>query len=177
MASTRPAGRTVSWLTDRQRHGGIDRVAVPGGGALWLCGRHLIAPDPEGTLAMVGAGGVVCLNERHELVDRYPDYVTWLGRDPRASWSPIPDLGITSAEAMTHLVAETRRRLDEGDLILHCGAGMGRAGTVAVGVLLAAGVDPAAALDMVATARPGAGPESGAQSELVAMWSLRSSHP
>lgn len=171
MASARSAGHPVSWLTDRQRHGGIDRVEVPGGGAMWLCGKHLIAPDPAGTLAMVGAVGVVCLNERHELAERYPDYVAWLGRDERAAWNPIPDLGVTSPEAMTDLVVETHRRLAGGDLVVHCGAGMGRAGTVAVGVLIAAGLDRAAALDSVATARPGAGPESGAQAELVNAWS------
>jgi hypothetical protein len=160
-------------LTDRQRHGGIDRVGVPGGGALWLCGKHLIAPDPEGTLTMVGAAGVVCLNERHELVERYPEYVAWLGRDGRATWSPIPDLGVTSPEAMTDLVIGIRRRLDDGDLVVHCGAGMGRAGTIAVGVLIAAGLDGPSALDCVASARPGAGPESGAQAELVAGWSVQ----
>ena len=48
----------MSWLTDRQRHGGIDRIEVPGAGALWLCGKHLIAPDPEATLTSVGAGAI-----------------------------------------------------------------------------------------------------------------------
>jgi hypothetical protein len=161
----------MGWLTERQRHGGIDRVEVPGAGALWLCGKHLIAPDPEGTLSAVGAAGVVCLNERHELVDRYPGYCEWLGSDRRALWSPVPDLGVTSPEAMTDLVVETRRRLDDGDLVVHCGAGMGRAGTVAVGVLIAAGLDAASALAVIAAARPGAGPESGAQADLVARWS------
>ena len=161
----------MSWLTERQRHGGIDRVEVPGSGALWLCGKHLIAPDPEATLASVGAVGVVCLNERHELVERYPGYVSWLVEDRRAQWSPIPDLGVAASDVMAGIVAGVRARLDGGDVIVHCGAGMGRAGTIAVGVLIASGVELDAALTAVATARPGAGPESGPQAELVAAWS------
>ena len=160
----------MSWLTERQRHGGIDRIEVPGAGALWLCGKHLIAPDPEVTLTSVGALGVVCLNERHELADRYPDYVTWLASDPRATWSPIPDLGVAAADVMAGIVAGVRGRLDDGDVIVHCGAGMGRAGTIAVGVLVAAGLDAGTALTRVAAARPGAGPESGPQADLVAVW-------
>lgn len=160
----------MSWLTERQRHGGIDRVEVPGIGALWLCGKHLIAPDPEATLGSVGAAGVVCLNERHELVDRYPDYVAWLTDDPRALWFPIPDLGVAAPHVMAGIVTDVRARLDDGDVIVHCGAGLGRAGTIAVGVLIASGFGVDAALTTVATARPGAGPESGPQAEMVAAW-------
>jgi protein-tyrosine phosphatase len=50
---------------------------------------------------------------------------------------------------------------------MHCGAGIGRAGTVATCVLLAMGVGREDALRNVAEHRPLAGPEAGAQHEIV----------
>ena len=66
-------------------------------------------------------------------------------------------------------VADLTRRLDEDEVLLvHCGAGIGRAGTVAVCVLMALGVPAADAQATVAANRPMAGPEVGAQRELIA---------
>jgi protein-tyrosine phosphatase len=59
-------------------------------------------------------------------------------------------------------------RLDGGaSLLMHCGAGIGRTGTVATCVLLAMGVGREDALRTVAEHRPLAGPEGGAQHEAV----------
>ena len=161
----------MSWLTDRQRNGGIDSVVVPQLGTLWLAGKHRVAPDPEQVLIGTRAGSVWCLNEPHELADRYPAYVTWLENDDRARWSPIPDLGTPSVQQMTGIVDGVRADLESsGSVIVHCGAGFGRAGTVAACVLISAGVTAADALAAVSSARPGAGPESGLQAELVAHW-------
>ena len=52
-------------------------------------------------------------------------------------------------------------------MLVHCAAGFGRSGTVAVCTLVALGVGRREALERVATDRPGAGPEVGAQRELV----------
>ena len=57
----------TEWLSERSRNGGIDEVPVVTSGQLWLCGKHFVGPDPEGTLARTGASVIVCLNERHEL--------------------------------------------------------------------------------------------------------------
>ena len=80
------------WLDERSRNGGIDEVPVPGPGRLWLCGKHFIGPDPEVALERTGAAVVVCLNERDELEDRYPEYVDWLLHTAadRAIWFPLP---------------------------------------------------------------------------------------
>jgi hypothetical protein len=163
-----------AWLSRRQRDGGIDRVPLPAGvpGELWLCGKHAVAPDVAGAIAEVGGSAtVVCLVERHELADRYPDYVAWLddAGPATAIWSPIHDLHAPAHQQAAALVDEMTARLRSGaTLLMHCGAGIGRTGTVAIGVLLRLGLDRATAEQVVADARPGAGPEVGGQRQLVA---------
>jgi protein-tyrosine phosphatase len=161
----------AGWPSHRSRDGGIDAIPLPRpNGALWLCGKHVTGPDPEAALARVGATTIVCLNERHELEDRYPEYVAWLAahRGERAVWFPIPDLHAPAVEVVMPLLDELRRRLDDGErLLMHCGAGIGRAGTIAACLLMAMDVDADDALAVVADHRPMAGPEAGAQRELI----------
>ncbi len=160
-------------LTDRHRDGGIDEIPLPGGvpGRLWLCGKHVVGPDIEAALGRVSATHVVCLVEHHEIADRYPAYVDWLGRavpDGRALWFPVPDLDSLSAERMQPLFDHVLGRLSGGDhVIVHCAGGIGRSGTTAVAVLLHLGMALGDALDHVRRHRPMGGPEVGAQLELV----------
>ena len=131
---------------------------MPGPGRLWLCGKHFIGPDPEVALERTGAAVVVCLNERYELEDRYPEYVDWLLHTAadRAIWFPLHDMHAPPLDEVQPLFAEIARRLDEDEgVIVHCGAGVGRAGTVAVAL------DDA--LATVASSRPMAGPQTLAQ--------------
>ncbi len=163
---------TASWLGPRSIDGGLDEVPLPAHlpGRLWLCGKHLVGPDPDAARRRAGADLVVCLNERHELADRYPDYVRWLddhGHD-RARWHPVPDLGVRPHDEMVLLVDEVSAELRRGSsVIVHCGAGIGRAGTVAAAVLVRAGASVPDALAVVAAARPMAGPEAGAQTAFI----------
>ena len=157
----------MSWLSERSRNGGIDEVPLPrGAGRLWLCGKHFIGPDPEATLERTEASTVVCLNDEAELVHRFPTYVRWL-RDndgQRAVWWPVHDMHAPGLAGLTALVALVRARLDAGEgVVVHCGAGMGRAGSVAAAVLIAYGASVDAALAQVAASRPGAGPQTLAQ--------------
>jgi protein-tyrosine phosphatase len=110
----------------------------------------------------------VCLNERHELVDRYPAYVEWLitERGARATWFPVPDLHAPLVADMEQLVDGIIARLGDG-VVVHCGAGIGRAGTTAVAVLVRTGVALDEALATVDRHRPGAGPEVGEQRRVV----------
>jgi protein-tyrosine phosphatase len=161
----------MAWPSGRSRHGGVDEIPLPHGpGRLWLCGKHFIAPDPEAALLSVGATTAVCLTEEHELLDRYPAYVDWLRRQPpeRALWYPIPDLHAPNVSGAVDLLNELGDRLAAGQgLLMHCGAGIGRAGTMAVGVLMSMGLPADDALATVAGNRPMAGPEVGAQLDLV----------
>ena len=157
----------------RSFDGGIDEIPLPDGvdGRLFLCGKHVVGPDPEAALARVGGTSIVCLNQRGELEARYPGYVAWLHehRDGRAVWAPIHDLGAPQVHVAEVLVTEVVRRLDAGEtVVMHCGAGIGRAGTMAVAVLHRLGETVEAAGRTVRAHRPMAGPEAGAQSELLA---------
>lgn len=160
------------WPRGRSVDGGVDEIPLPSSvpGRLWLCGKHAIGPDPERLLAATGATAVVCLTQRSELDDRYPDYVRWLddqGPD-RATWFPIHDLGAPPLEQYLVLVERVSGRLAAGTgVVAHCAAGLGRAGTLAVAVLMRAGRERPEALAHVAAHRPMAGPEAGAQAELL----------
>jgi protein-tyrosine phosphatase len=160
-----------AWPSERSRHGGADEIPLPtAGGRLWLCGKHFIGPDPEAALDGVGATAAVCLCELPELADRYPGYLSWLraNQPARALWYPIPDLHAPDLEPAMALLDDLGTRLRSGQsLLMHCGAGIGRAGTLAAGLLVAGGVPLAEALDRVAAHRPMAGPEAGAQTELL----------
>jgi protein-tyrosine phosphatase len=161
----------MSWLGPRSVDGGVDRIPLPqGSGALSLCGKHVVGPDPDAALARAGATTIVCLNERYELEERYPQYVEWLERHrgDRAVWHPIPDLHAPSLDEVEAFLDELVDRLDAGEsLLIQCGAGMGRAGTIAACVLIVMGVVPEDAVRTVAAHRPLAGPEAGAQERLI----------
>ena len=152
--------------------GGVHHVPIPGvEGRLWLCGKHAIAPDVHAMLERTGSSHVVCLVQRHELVDRYDDYLEWLdiaSLDGRATWHPIHDLTAPGRDEFVRLVGGVHTRLAAGEgLVVHCAAGKGRAGTLGVALCLAAGMPLAQALDTVRQHRPGAGPEVGDQLALV----------
>ena len=157
--------------SERSRNGGVDRVSLPDSpGGLFLCGKHFVGPDPEGAIARVGATVVVCLSEEPELDDRYPEYVSWLrvNQPARAVWFPIPDLHAPAVDDAEQMLEQLRARLEDGaTLLVHCGAGIGRAGTIAAALLITMGLELDDALATVAAHRPTAGPEVGAQADLL----------
>ena len=158
------------WWTDRARHGGLDRVVVEGApGSLWLCGKHLIGPDHRAVVERTGAAMVVCLTHGHELEGRYDDYLAWLrSGDPVARWVPVHDLSAPPVDVAVALVDDIGSRLDAGEsVVVHCAAGIGRAGTTAAALLVRRGATPEQAVAHVAASRPMAGPEAGAQTDLL----------
>lgn len=162
-----------AWPRGRARHGGVDEVPLPArvAGRLWLAGKHFVAPDPVAALASVGASMVLCLCEEGELAERYPGYVTWLRSEAPLGWAwwhPIPDLHAPPLDEADALIATVASQLRDGAAILaHCGAGIGRAGTLAAAVLIHFGASLDSALATVAAARPMAGPEAGPQMALL----------
>ena len=152
--------------------GGIDEIPLPSAaqGRLWLCGKHAIGPDPEGLMDEVGADAVVCLTHEVELADRYPTYVAWLrAQSPdRVLWYPIHDLDAPGLDEFAPVLTDLVDRVVTGRrVIVHCAAGIGRAGTMAVAVLVSLAVPLDEALERVRRHRPMAGPEVGAQLDLV----------
>lgn len=162
---------THDWPAGRARHGGVDEIPLPEvPGRLWLCGKHFVGPDPEAALATCGADRIVCLCERPELELRYPRYVSWLDgeNEDRALWFPVPDLHAPGAEKTRTLLDRLEAMIRQGHgVLMHCGAGIGRAGTMAVALLMHIGVPHGDALLVVSRARPTAGPEAGPQAELL----------
>lgn len=162
----------MSWIGPRSVDGGLDLVELPEvAGSIWLCGKHLAGPGPEAALARAdGADLIVCFCEPFELAERYPDYVHWLAEhaDTRALWRPIPDLTAPTLAEASAIGEELVEHVIAGrSLVMHCAAGKGRAPTMAITTMVMVGIELSQALERVAQARPGAGPEVGAQRELV----------
>lgn len=161
----------MSWIGPRSVDGGLDEVPYEGPGRLWLCGRRVTAPDPVDALQRADSSDfIVCLCEKGELAVRHPDYVEWLGATAGAEslWFPTPDLHAPSFDDALTMTTTLVERLQRGEsAVIHCGAGIGRAPTLAICALLAMGVGRDEALALVADHRPMAGPETGAQAELV----------
>lgn len=109
---------------------------------------------------VVAAGGtvLVTLLERMELA-RIGD-VRRAARRAGIRWIPfpIPDLlAPRDPGAARALVRDLVGALERGEgVVLHCWGGLGRAGTIAACLLVARGVAPGRAIDLVRAARPGA---------------------
>jgi protein-tyrosine phosphatase len=132
----------------------------------------------EGSSAIVSnrVDIVVCLTPLEEVQSKSPDYARAMeaGELP---WETrlfgIDDFGVPDdREAYLGLVQSVARDVEEGKCVLvHCGAGIGRTGTLAACVLVALGLDEEEALTSVR--RAGGRPETTEQRQLVAWAATR----
>ena len=159
--------------------GGVHQIPLEGvTGELWLCGKHAIAPDPQGLFDRIGrrdrAPRVVCLVEPHELAGRYDDYARWLTTSTTAEWFPIHDLTSPPVDVVGPLYSSVWQHLGDGHVVVaHCAAGIGRAGTLAVAICLMNGMELGDAMRHVRHHRPGAGPEAGSQLAMLELLAER----
>ena len=155
-----------------QMAGGIHRIPVPGAtGRLHATTFAVTGPDPAAALEDVNAGVMVCLLTDAEIAMRFPDYPAWLA-DPaphQAIHVPMVDQGVTGDDVVRKLVGEINQHLDRGTgVLIHCGAGYGRAGIVCISVLTSRGMELDHAVAAVRAARPAAGPQSHSQESQIA---------
>lgn len=163
----------MPWTTD----GGIHNIPLPiNTGGLWLCGKHYIAPKVEDVRRELGDPTIVCLTQRHELEERYDAYIAWLESHNNAAalWFPVHDLNAPPLEEGIMLLERIISGLHNDErFVVHCAAGIGRAGTTAVGVLMMLGMDADFATSHVRAHRPMAGPEAGSQREFISALASR----
>ncbi len=125
-------------------------------------------------IAKAGITLVVCLQEAYEL-----DFITpgdtpetralaLRARGARFLHAPIEDFNVPDRARLQQILDTILSALDRGeDVLVHCWAGLGRAGTIAACALVARGMSPIDAILLVRWIREGA-IQSASQEALIA---------
>jgi protein-tyrosine phosphatase len=153
----------------------IRQVALPNTipGALYVApmpGRTGRFADDLAQFAAIRPDALISLTPPEEIAQQSPEYAQAIEAStlPFTRWSlPTPDFGVMQDRLKFLQEAQTAAKaLQEGQrLIIHCGAGIGRSGTLAVAILLALGLPMTEANARVEEA--GSSPDSWSQQELL----------
>lgn len=114
---------------------------------------------------------VVCLAPADEIRQKSPPYHLWRQHQTEYEITdvPVPDYGVPVDEAAQRFWEETVHTAqdvrEQRKVFVHCGAGIGRTGTFAAGVLLAMGYEPASAIQEISAA--GSQPETSRQKAFI----------
>lgn len=153
----------------------LRQVQLPGDvkGQLFLDGmpgRYESFATAQTQVSQRGISRVVCLAPLEEIRRKSPDYASAIS-ESNLPWVhesfEIPDYDAPKdQEAFLRLAQETAACLRSGESVLiHCGAGVGRTGMLAVCVLLVLGVGEGEARTRVGAA--GSGSERPSQDEVI----------
>jgi protein-tyrosine phosphatase len=118
----------------------------------------------------LGIQRLVCLTSQEEIRQKSPDFLTALREgELKLTISPFPieDFGVPEDQpAFQQFSGQIAERLKEGKTCLvHCGAGIGRTGTMAIAILLSLGLSFTEAASSVKNA--GSYPETPEQLHLL----------
>ncbi len=166
----------LSFLEDRPPvSSGTGALDAPSGRPLdltWILPGRIAAmarPDPE-RVPELRALGVIALLSLTETASR-------IGRAAQAAglrWEhvPIHDFTAPNLHHIERAVAFIEEATEGGGVAVHCGAGLGRTGTIIACYLVAKGLTPDEAIARVRAARPGS-IETRAQEEAVRSYAAR----